>query len=289
MKIVIAGGTGFIGRHLSAYFRVLGHEVILIRRSDWTEGADRISKLINSSEVLINLAGSPVIKRWTAANKKEILESRIVTTAILVETITRLSETERPKLFLSASAIGIYDSLKVHTEKSTDFDHNFLAEVCQKWENCLTPLYKLSVRVCVMRFGLVLGEEGGILKQLLPWFKAGFGGKIGSGLQAFSFIHYHDLCRVVEYFMNNDQCEGVFNLTAPGFSTNADFTRTLAKSLHRPAFFTVPQFAVRLFYGKASVTLLKGQSVNPQHLLDCGFKFKYPDVNSAIRAILSNE
>ncbi len=287
MKIAITGGTGFIGRHLSAYLRTLDHELILIQRSDWTEGAGRISKLINSSDVLINLAGSPVIKRWTAANKKNILASRLDTTNLLVECITLMPETERPKIFISASAIGIYDSTKVHTEQSTDFDNNFLADVCQKWEKCLAPLSDMQIRVCVMRIGLVLGEDGGLLKQVLPLFKAGLGGKIGSGLQAFSFIHYHDFCRVIEYFINNNQCKGIFNLTVPEFSTNAVFTKTLAKALHRPAFFTVPAFALKLIYGKAAVALLKGQSVYPQHLLDCGFKFRYPDIAAAIKAVLA--
>jgi uncharacterized protein (TIGR01777 family) len=126
-----------------------------------------------------------------------------------------------------------------------------------------------------------------MLKQLLPLFKAGVGGKIGSGQQAFSFIHYHDFCRVVEFLMKHEHCEGIFNLTAPEFSTNAMFTKTLAKALHRPAFLTVPPLVLKLIYGKAAVALLKGQSVYPQHLLDCGFTFKYPDVASAIQAVLS--
>ncbi|MCL4482923.1 MAG: NAD-dependent epimerase/dehydratase family protein [Bacteroidetes bacterium] len=145
MKIVITGGTGFLGRHLSTYFLSLGHEMILIKRSDLTEGADRISKLIKSTDVLINLAGSPVIKRWTASNKKEILGSRLNTTNLLVETISRLNGPERPSVFLSASAIGIYDSFKIHTETSTDYDNNFLSIVCQQWEKCLDPLLNLDV------------------------------------------------------------------------------------------------------------------------------------------------
>lgn len=289
MKIVISGGTGFLGQHLTAYLRALGHDPIMILRSDWTEGADRISKIINSSDVLINLAGSPVIKRWTAANRENILASRVGTTRQLVESISRLPEKERPKLLLSASAIGIYNTIKVHTEQSLDYDDNFLSEVCQKWEYCLVPLSGMQIRVCVLRIGLVLGEDGGMLKRLLPLFRAGLGGKIGSGLQAFSFIHYHDVCRVVEFLINHNHCEGIFNLTAPEFSTNAMFTKNLAKALHRPAIFTVPGIALKLIYGKAAVMLIKGQSVYPQHLLDCGFKFKNPDVASAIQAVLAQE
>ena len=289
MKIVITGGTGFLGRHLSTYFLSLGHEIILIQRSDLKEGTDRISKLIKSTDVLVNLAGSPVIKRWNAANKKEILESRLNTTNMLVESLSNLSEQERPPVFLSASAIGIYDSEKNHTEESTDFDDNFLSEVCRQWEKCLEPLKQLNIRVCVMRIGMVLGTDGGMLKQLIPLFKAGLGGKIGSGKQGFSFIHYRDFCQVVEYLMENSHCRGIFNLTAPGHTTNAIFTEALAKACHRPAFFKVPEIALKLIYGKAAVALLKGQSVYPQHLLEVGFQFRYPDITSAIQAVLQKK
>ncbi len=287
MKIIITGGTGFLGRHLSTYLASLGHEIELIQRSDLKEGVDHISKLIKSTDVIINLAGSPVIKRWTTANKMEILSSRLDTTNLLVAAILGLKAPERPSAFISASAIGIYDSFKVHTEQSTDFDDNFLTKVCQEWENCLKPLSAMELRTCVIRIGLVLGKDGGMLKKLLPLFRAGLGGKIGSGEQGFSFIHILDLCRSVEFLINNDNCRGVFNLTAPDISTNAQFTDVFAKACHRPAFFTVPSIALNIIFGKAAVALLKGQSVYPQHLLDSGFKFKYKDLSSAIKDLLS--
>ncbi len=159
MKIVITGGTGFLGRQLSAYLSAQGHDLVLIQRSDWRDGIDRISKLINSSDVLINLAGSPVIKRWTSANKREILASRLDTTRLLVGLITKLAENQRPKVFLSASAIGVYDSNHIHNEQSVDFETNFLSEVCKQWEECLKPLNNLDIRVCVARIGIVLGKE----------------------------------------------------------------------------------------------------------------------------------
>ena len=289
MKIVITGGTGFIGRHLTSYFKTHEHEFVMIQRSDLKLGVDRISKIIKSSDVLINLAGSPVIKRWTTENKKIIRDSRVVTTSLLVDSIAVLPSSERPKLFISASAIGIYDSLKVHTEHSCDFDDNFLASICQEWENCLHPLSGLELRVCVLRLGIVLGKDGGMLKKLLPLFKAGLGGKIGSGKQGLSFIHYHDLCKAIGFLIANESCNGIYNLTAPELSDNKAFTKILAKACHMPAFFTVPEFALKLIFGKAAVTLLKGQTVYPQHLLDCGFKFEYPDLYSAIEAIMRKE
>lgn len=282
MIIVIAGGTGFLGRHLSSELMASGHEVVLIRKTDLMKGPDQISKLIKSSDVLINLAGSPVIKRWTDSNKKEMLASRINTTNLLVDALIRLSPEERPSIFLSASAIGIYDSVNLHDEASANFDTNFLAYVCKQWEGCLEPLRNLNTRICVMRIGIVLGNDGGMLKKLIPLFKTGLGGKIGSGKQAFSFLHYMDFSNAVRFLIGNDTCNGIFNLTAPEISTNASFTRILADVCHRPAFFTVPETALKLIYGEAAVSMIKGQSVYPMHLLECGFEFRYPDLRSAL-------
>jgi len=286
MKVVITGGTGFLGRHLTTYLGALGHELVLIQRSDLKEGSDRISKIIKTSDVLINLAGSPVIKRWNSSNKQEIFDSRILTTNLLVETLVKLPPAEQPSLFISASAIGIYDSLKLHTENSAFFDDNFLAMVCKEWEACLYPLKKSNTRLCQIRIGIVLAADGGMLGRLMPLFKMALGGKIGSGKQPFSFIHYHDFCRVVEFLIEHSQCEGIFNLTAPDISNNEEFTSILAETCGRPAFFTVPEFVLKLIYGKAAVSMIKGQSVYPQHLLDDGFNFQYPDLGSAIRNIM---
>jgi len=286
MKIVITGGTGFLGRHLITYLGALGHEIVLIQRSDLKEGSDRISKLIKTSDVLINLAGSPVIKRWNSTNKHEILDSRIHTTNLLVESLVKLPSAEQPSLIISASAIGIYDSLKLHTETSTHFDDNFLASVCKEWEACLYPIKTTNIRLCLIRIGIVLAADGGMLGKLIPLFKMALGGKIGSGKQPFSFIHYHDFCRVIEFLIDHSQCEGIFNLTAPDISNNEDFTKILAQACGRPAFFTVPEFALKMIYGEAAVTMIKGQSVYPQHLIDCGFNFRYPELGSAIQEII---
>ena len=286
MKVVITGGTGFLGRHLITYLGALGHEMVLIQRSDLKEGPDRISKLIKTSDVMINLAGSPVIKRWNSSNKQEILDSRIHTTNLLVESLVKLPSAEQPSLFISASAIGIYDSLKLHTENSAYFDDNFLAMVCKEWEACLYPLKKSNTRLCLIRIGIVLAADGGMLSKLIPLFKMALGGKIGSGKQPFSFIHYHDFCRVVEFLIDHSQCEGIFNLTAPNISNNEDFTKILAQACGHPAFFTVPEFALKMIYGEAAVTMIQGQSVYPQHLIDCGFNFRYPELGSAIQEIV---
>lgn len=286
MKIIVTGGTGFLGSHLNEFLSSGGHEILLIKRSDLSEGPLVISKLIKSADVVINLAGSPVIKRWSAKNKKEILSSRLNTTSMLVEAVTLLPSSERPSVFISASAIGIYDSIHIHDEESGSFDHNFLSEVVTKWEHCLEPLCNIDIRVCVIRIGMVLGEDGGIMQKLAPLFRAGLGGRIGTGKQGFSFIHYLDFCRAVSFMIGNSNCIGVFNLTAPEYISNEHFTRVLGKVCHRPAFFAVPEFALKLLYGEAAVALLGGQFVYPRHLLDQGFKFRYPEIVSALKAVM---
>lgn len=283
MKIVITGGTGFLGRHLTSHLMSLGHTIILVQRADLVQGTTRLSKLIKSTDCIINLAGSPVIKRWTRKNRKEILDSRLQTTNRLVGAIRMLDPSDRPSSLLSASAIGIYDSKNIHREDSVDFDDNFLASVCRQWESCLEPLRETEVRVCILRIGIVLGKEGGMLKKLLPLFRFGLGGKIGTGEQGFSFIHYLDFCRAVEFLIPNEGCSGIFNMTSPELSTNKLFTSALAYECHRPAFMTVPEMALKLVFGEASVALLKGQLVIPQHLLECGFVFQYPTLSAALR------
>jgi len=287
MKIVVTGGTGFLGRHLTSHLKALGHEITLIQRSDLREGANRISKLIKSSEVIINLAGSPVIKRWNTANKMEMTESRLHTTSVLVGSILDLKAEERPSLLISASAIGIYDSVPIHPESSADYDHSFLADLCKQWEACLDPIRNSSVRLCVVRIGIVLGREGGMLKQLLPLFRMGLAGRIGSGKQGFSFIHYRDFCRAIQFLIDHTSCQGIFNLTAPQYASNAEFTRTLARACLRPAFFTVPAIALKLLYGRAAIALIEGQRVLPQHLLDSGFGFEFPNLKLALQELVA--
>lgn len=289
MKIIITGGTGFLGKLLSTYLLSLDHELVIIQRTDWLKGSIHLSKLINSADVVINLAGSPVIKRWTNANKLEIINSRIGLTRSLVEILNDLSPEDRPKIFISASAIGIYDSDHIHSEQSAYFDKGFLANVCMQWENCLNALSDSGMRICVIRIGMVLGRNGGMLKKLIPLFKVGLGGKIGSGKQGFSFIHYHDFCRAIVFMITQEQCSGIFNLTTPQFTTNADFTKTLASSCHRFAFLPVPEIALKVVYGEAAVSLIQGQSVTPNHLLETGFTFLYPDLKSALVEILTNK
>lgn len=285
MNIAICGGTGFLGRQLSDHLVSSGHTMVLIRRSDLQLGVEHLSKLMNSADVVINLAGSPVIKRWTTKNRIEMTGSRITTTQLLVKAMLFLPESARPGLFLSASAIGIYNSTQVHGEDSGAFGDGFLATLCRQWEDCLAPLAGTGIRTITLRIGIVLGREGGMIRQLWPLFRAGLGGRIGSGNQYLSFIHIVDFCNAVTFLILNEHCGGVFNMVAPVWTTNRQFTKEFASACNRPAIFTVPALAVKLVFGEGAVTLLEGQAVLPVRLLEFGFRFTYPDIRAALTAI----
>ena len=251
MKIAISGSTGFIGKQLTDYLLRCGNEIIAISRQDFTGTDNQLAKLINSAEVILNLAGTTVLCRWNKRNKELILSSRVNTTRLLVDVIRENGPGHRPKLFINASAIGIYQEYGVHDESSTMFGTDFLASVCKAWENETSPLQEINIRVCILRTGIVLGPNGGSLVRMLPLFKAGIGGKISSGKQAFSFIHITDYCRAIEHLIRNPQSSGIYNLVSPEPTTNELFTVALATHLHRPAFFRVHEFVLKLLYGQA--------------------------------------
>jgi len=282
MKIAISGSTGFIGKQLSDYLLRSGYELIMISRGDYAGGCNQLAKVINSADVIINLAGSSVLQRWTIKNKQQILSSRIDTTRMLVEAVLRLLPEHRPSVFINASAIGIYKNSETHDEFSAALGTDFLATVCKAWESETTPLSDLNLRLCIVRIGIVLGTTGGSLGKMLPLFKAGIGGRIGSGRQPFSFIHIADFCRAIGHLITNNKSAGVYNLVSPEPTTNELFTKVLSYHLHRPAFFTVPAFALKLVYGEASGMLTNGARVVPARLPKEGFRFQFPDILSAV-------
>jgi uncharacterized protein (TIGR01777 family) len=287
MQIAIAGSTGFLGKQLSEYFLRSGNELIAISRQDFAGGINHLSKVINSADVIINLAGSSVLTRWTKKNKNLIRSSRIGTTRLLVAAALSNESPRSPRLFINASAIGIYENNGNHDEYSSSLGSGFLASVCKDWEGESILLKDSGTRLCTIRIGVVLGITGGPLQKMLPIFKAGLGGKIGSGLQPFSFIHVTDFCRAIEHLIFHDPSSGVYNLVSPLPTSNKLFTNTLSVSLHRPAFFTVPVFALKLFYGEASGILTQGTCAVPARLLTDDFQFQFPDISSAIKDLVN--
>ena len=297
MRILITGGTGFIGTPLTKELRKAGHEVMITTRRKSTEKEkltwsppDLIPPdVISEIDAIINLAGEPIApQRWTEARKKLILSSRINTTRALVRSIE--NSDKKPKVFISASAIGYYgphDEEPVNEEASPSSD--YLASVCLKWEAEAQKAEALGLRVVRVRIGGVLEADGGLLVQMAGPFKNFAGGPIGSGKQWFSWIHRDDVVGIIKYAIENDSVSGPVNLTAPNPVTNKEFSNALGKALNRPSLINVPAFAVRLVLGELASVLLTGQKVIPEKALEAGYKFKYPEVNEALKAIFQKK
>jgi uncharacterized protein (TIGR01777 family) len=282
MKIAISGSTGFIGKQLSDYLLQSGNELIVISRGDFAGGSNQLAKVINSADVIINLAGSPILQRWNKKNKQLILSSRVDTTRLLVEAVQKNLPAHLPSVFISASTIGVYENFKTCDEYTKLLGTDFPATVSKAWEDETVTLKEIDLRLCTVRIGIVLGTTGGALGKMIAIIKAGLGGRIGSGKQPFSFIHISDFCRAIEHLIIHKSSSGVYNMVSPEATTNGQFTNVLSGCLHRRAFFTVPEFALKLIYGEASQMLTKGAFVKPARLMDEGFQFQFPDILSAL-------
>lgn len=286
MKITITGASGYLGKIITNELKNKGHEVLPITRELLYGPAENLASEIKNTDVLINLAGAPILQRWTTKNKKEIYDSRIQTAENLARAFQILFPEERPAKVISASAIGIYASGKTHTETSSDFNDGFLGEVVKDWEQSWNGLPQ-EVRLTLFRIAVVLGKESATIQKLLLPFKLGIGGKIGSGKQPFPFVHETDVARAFLWATENKTAIGVFNLVAPQEISNSGFTRALAKKLKRPAFIPVPPFFLKLLFGKAASALTQSPAVVPHKLLETGFEFKYSTIDDTLNEILS--
>ena len=285
MKIALSGISGYIGGNLIHELKKSGHEIISINRTALSD-ISVLTELLSGTDTVIHLAGAPILCRWTEENKQNILKSRTESTRKIIHAISNLSPETRPRTYISASAIGIYSPNERHTEESTSFANDFVGEVVKQWENSSAELSS-SVRKVIFRIGLVLGKEAKTMKQLVPLFKLGFGGKIGSGRQPFPFVHINDVTSAFLRAIQDQEIKGIYNLVAPQSITNEQFTKALSKAVNRPAFFTVPEFALKLIYGEASSLLLQSPDVYPERLLQSGYKFQYPDIRTALAEITS--
>ncbi len=285
MKIAISGANGYIGRKLVRELSETPHELVILERKilyDFPLLMERIS----GSEAVIHLAGAPILQRWTKTGKAEILNSRTIPTRNITQAINQLSEAKRPKTFISASAIGIYFPGKIHSEASNLYAEDFVGQVVRQWEESSSEMSP-SVRKVIFRTGLVLGKDAKMMKQLLPIFKFGLGGRLGSGKQAFPFVHIQDVTREMIWAINHSEAQGTYNLVAPQNINNLQFTKALAKTLHRPALFTVPGFVLKVIFGEASTLLLESPAVTPERLTGSGFIFAYPDIQTCLSEIVS--
>lgn len=277
MKCVMAGGTGFLGKHIGERLRRGGHEV-----TAW--GRDPRYESLTNCDAVVNLSGAPVAQRWNAEVKKQIRDSRILGTRNLVEAMSRFER--RPSVLASASAIGFYGDRgdEILTEDSTQGE-GFLADVCRDWEAEASRAADFGVRVVKLRVGFVLGD-GGALAQMVPAFKAFVGGRLGSGKQWMPWIHVADVAELFTHALESN-FEGVWNATSPNPVRNEEFTRILASVLHRPAFFPVPPVALKAAFGELAQHMLDSARVIPEAALNAGFHFQYADLDSALKNILA--
>ena len=285
MNIRITGSNGYLGKRISEELKAQGHHVCGIERKFLYGPPELLMKEIDGAEIIINLAGAPILQRWSEKNKQTISESRIKTTQNLVRAIAALPEARQPKKFISASAIGIYQPGKSHDESSTDFDTGFVGQVVSGWENATTGLPP-SVEKIIFRIGLVLGKEAKTITNLLIPFKLGLGAAIGNGQQPFPFIHEKDVARAFLWAVEIFRGGGIFNLVAPQTINHKQFTNELARQLHRPAFFKIPAFILKLGLGDVSVLLTESPEVVSKKLISEGFSFEYPNLGAALSDIL---
>jgi len=288
LKIRITGISGYLGKNISTELLKQGNEVAGIERKLIYGSLSVLSKEIEGTDVIINLAGAPILQRWTKRKKTLIHESRVRTTRNIVHAINALPKEKQPKKFISASAIGIYKSEFTHDETSTNFNSGFVGIVTKDWEDATNELSS-TIQKNIFRIGLVIGKNAKTITNLLLPFKLGLGATIGSGKQSFPFVHEKDVIAAFVWAVNDLNDNGTFNLVAPENITNKEFTKALAKTLNRPAFFSIPEFVLKLILGEAAVLLTESPKVESKNLLEAGFDFCYPDIASALTEILRSE
>lgn len=297
MHIAIAGGSGLVGNALQNLWED-EHDITVLTRQpsmkkngvryvQWLSDRKQTIEELGSVDVFINLAGKSINDgRWSDDDKKAILESRLQASEELVSIIQEMDT--KPKLVLQASAVGVYHTSETtrYTEQSDTSGDEFLQRVVHQWEAALKPLQSLNIRTAFTRFGVILSDQGGAFPLMTLPYKFGVGGKVGKGTQWISWIHLDDVVRGIDYIVQDDQLEGVFNFTAP-FPIQMDaFGKLIGEALHRPHLFPVPAPLLKVVLGDKHILVTKGQYVEPARLLQTSFTFNYPTAKEAIDAIL---
>ena len=307
MRLLLLGCTGFVGRELVPLLMELGHQLTLVSRRGQPSFARTDDRLIclscdpadpaswqradlrqalAAAQGVVNLAGEPIAEqRWTPAHRQKLLDSRLETTRLLVEAMARLPQA--PQVLVNASAIGVYGtSLEARFEENSPAGDDFLAQLCRDWEAAAVAAPS-PCRVVILRIGIVVGPDGGALGKMLPVFRAGFGGPVGSGRQWMSWIHRHDLCRLIATALEDSGYDGIYNAVAPEPTRMAIFAAALGRALGRPSLLPVPAPLLQLLLGDGARVVLEGQQVIPERLQRQGFSFVHRELNDALAAATS--
>lgn len=296
MRILISGASGLIGSELVPYLRQQGHEVKRLVRTHqkaaedeipWDPEAEKIDvSALEGFDAVVNLAGYNIFSgRWTESRKDKIRRSRITSTRTLANALSSLENP--PEVFINASAMGYYgDRGEAEVTEDAPSGSNFLASVCREWEAATIAAKQRGIRVVYLRTGLVLTPKGGALGKMLPLFKLGLGGTLGSGEQYISWVTLEDYLRIISYVLTRKEIRGPVNISTPNPVTNAEFTKTLGRVLHRPTVFAVPTSIIRFVAGELGEIFLTGVRMQPERLEESGFQFDHPQLEEALHSLL---
>lgn len=295
MKVLLTGATGFVGSHLSRRLETAGHSVLAVSRRpgvrddpigaryDWSD--ESLMRGVREADAVVHLAGENLFaRRWTRAQKQILWSSRFENTKKLASLVAA----RKPAAFISASAVGYYGASETAVfQEGSPRGAGFLADLCADWEGATDSAAQVGVRTSIVRIGVVLGLGGGALAKMLPMFRFGLGGPLGNGRQWVSWVHVDDLCALFQFLLENEKASGIFNATAPAAVTMKDLSTALGRAMHRPAVFPAPAPMLRFALGEVADILLTGQKVEPRRAREAGFKFRFPDIDSALRDIVS--
>jgi len=294
-KILVSGSSGLLGAALLRELKADGYQVVRLVHGT-ARGADQIAwdpaqpltpESVSGFEAVVHLAGESIASRWTAAKKNAIRDSRVLGTSHLATALARAAQ--RPRVLISGSAIGFYGNRadEFLREDSPSGSSGFLPEVCREWEAASQSASKAGIRIVNLRTGIVLSSRGGALAKMLPPFRMGLGGKIGSGHQWMSWISLGDMTGAILHMLKNESLSGPVNCVSPNPVINADFTRTLGSVLSRPTIFPLPAFIAHMMFGQmADELLLASQRVEPVKLLASGYRFQHPELKAALEGVL---
>jgi len=283
MKIAIAGYRGFIGSNIVNQFKA--HEIIQLKRADLYSRTEDLAEKIREADVVINVSGYSISKRWNRKNREKIEDSRVKVNANLLAAMNALQQA--PAYYFMASAIGIYEYGEEHTEESEKLGTGFPALVVKNAE-AATKNVPGDTKLVILRLGLVLGMDGGAFPSLVKTFRFYTGSIMGSGKQVYSFVHISDVVRAVDFILEK-KLRGTFNITSPEPVSNRTFSKALARALGRPLYFRVPAIMLRILMGSSSELITKGHAVYPENLLKAGFKFNFVRIEDAINNLLNKE